>query len=598
MTPLIEQEKELSSLTTFHLPAKARYFARYNTAEALKRLLRSEVFRTNEWLHIGAGSNLLFLGDYNGLILKSDILGRIVYHKNEETAFAIAGAGENWSDFVDWCVEQGLGGLENLADIPGEVGAAPVQNVGAYGVEAGNLIHTVEVMDTETGEIEHIKGSQCGFAYRESKFKHEWKGRYIVLRVSFRLRSDTQAHNLEYGPLKNMRASLDHEPTISEVRDEVRRIRGNKLPNPDVMGSAGSFFRNPVVDTYYFNEVVKPLAPDVVAYPVEDGRGMKLAAGWLIEHAGLKGAETGDAQVYPNQCLVIVNRGNATWTDVVTLAEKIQREVRRKFSVQLQPEVNYISTRIEGEILGTGTSKGVPEIGCMCKVCNSTDSRDNRLRSSIWVRTHGLGIVIDPSPDFRQQALRSGIDRVDAVLLTHSHYDHVGGIDDLRPFCVTTDVPIYAQQDVIGDLSRRLDYCFRDNLYPGVPRLALHPIEANKELNISGVKIMPLRVMHGQLEILGFRIGAFAYVTDASYLPEETEGALQHLDVLVLNALRQRPHFAHFSLQQALDEIARLKPARAFLTHFSHEMGLHADVDASLPQNVHPGYDGLKFTIP
>lgn len=594
---MIEQYKELAPLTTFGIPAKARYFARYNSADALLKLMRSEIFRDNEWLHIGAGSNLLFVGDYEGLVLKSDILGRTLYRKDDETAFAIAGAGENWSDFVDWCVEQGLAGLENLADIPGEVGASPVQNVGAYGVEAGQLIHSVEVMDTETHKVERILGSQCGFGYRESRFKHEWKGRYIVLRVSFRLRPSTEARNLDYGPLRNLKERLGHTPTIAEVRDEIRQVRRSKLPNSEEIGSAGSFFRNPVVDTYYFNEIVRPLAPDIVAYPVADGSRMKLAAGWLIEHAGMKGAVEGGAQVYPKQCLVIVNRGGATYQDVEKLAARVQQEVRRKFAVELRPEVNYISTEIEVEMLGSGTSKGVPEIGCLCPVCTSADPKDKRLRSSVWVRTHGLSIIIDPSPDFRQQALRAGINHVDAVLLTHSHYDHVGGIDDLRPFCATADVPLYAQHDVAEDLRRRLDYCFRDELYPGVPRLVLHEIEAGRQIDIDGLHILPLRVMHGKLPILGFRIGRFAYITDASELPEETLENLQDLDTLILNALRHRPHFAHYSLEQALEIIKELKPRQAYLTHFSHEIGLHAVGDAKLPAGVNFGYDGLQFSI-
>lgn len=594
---MIEQAKDLSQLTTFHIPAKARYFARYNSVEALKKLMRTEAFRDNEWLHIGAGSNLLFTGDYNGLILKSDILGRTAYRKDADTVFAIAGAGENWSDFVDWTVEEGLAGLENLIDIPGEVGASPVQNVGAYGVEAGNLIHSVEVMDVQTGKVERILGSQCGFGYRESRFKHEWEGRYIVLRVSFRLKPSHTAENLDYGPLKSLRERLGHVPTIAEVRDEIRAVRKAKLPDPEEIGSAGSFFRNPVVDAYYFSEVIKPLAPDVVAYPVDEGKRMKLAAGWLIEHAGMKGASVGGAEIYPKQCLVIVNKGDATAQDVEQLAEKVRNEVKRRFAVDLRPEVNYISTKMEVEMLGSGTSKGVPEIGCLCPVCTSSDSKDKRLRSSVWIKTHGLSIVIDPSPDFRQQALRAGIDRLDAVLITHSHYDHVGGIDDLRPFCVNGDVPIFAQHDVMEDLQRRLDYCFRDNLYPGVPRLTLHQIAAGEECVIDGLKILPLRVYHGKLPILGFRIGRFGYVTDASELPPETMENLQDLDTLILNALRHRSHFAHFSVEEALKVIETLKPEHAYLTHFCHEIGLHDTEDAKLPKGINLGYDGLKITI-
>lgn len=594
MLPLIEQNKDLAPLTTFGIEAKGRRFARYSSPEALKRIIRSEMFATSEWMHIGAGSNLLFTGDYSGLILKSDIMGRTIYRKDKDTAFAIAGAGENWSDFVDWCVGNELAGLENLAAIPGEVGASPVQNVGAYGVEAGSLIHAVEVMDVANGNILRLEGKDCGFAYRDSRFKHEWRGRYIVLRVSFRLRPGTEARNLDYGPLRDLADRLGHTPTIAEVRDAVTKIRAEKLPDPEVLGSAGSFFRNPVVDRYYFEEVVLPLAPDIIHYPAGE-KSVKLSAGWMIEHAGMKGARVGGAEVYPGQCLVIVNRDHATASDVTALAAKVQNAVRRKYQVTLKPEVNYVSTRLEAEILGSGTSKGVPEIGCLCPVCSSPDTKDKRLRASVWIQTHGLSIIIDPSPDFRQQALRAGIEHIDAVLLTHSHYDHVGGIDDLRPFCIDSELSVYAQEDVICDLKRRLDYCFRPNPYPGVPRLTLKPIEACSPLNIDGLKILPLKVMHGKLPILGFRIGDFAYITDASSLPEETKDELRDLDVLVLNALRHRPHFAHFNIEQACETVDELKPRAAYFTHMSHDAGLYSEEEAKLPEGMHMSYDGLKI---
>lgn len=598
MSPLIEQNKDLTPFTTFGTPAKARYFARYNSPAALKKILATDIFRTSEWFHIGGGSNLLFTGDYNGLILKSDILGRVSYTKNDDIIYAIAGAGENWSDFVDWCVDQDLAGLENLAGIPGEVGASPIQNVGAYGVEAGELIHAVEVMDVSTGQIFTLKGSECGFAYRESYFKHKWKGKLIVLRVCFRLRKSIEALNLDYGPLRQLKATLGHHPSITEVRDEIISIRNQKLPDPQKLGSAGSFFRNPIVDSYYFNEIIKPLAPDIVAYPSEDGSQIKLSAGWLIEHADMKGATEGGAEVYPKQCLVIVNRGNATSQDVMKLAHEVQREVKRHFTVQLNPEVNYVSTALEIEILGSGTSKGVPEIGCLCPVCQSDDKDDKRLRSSVWIKHNGLSIVIDPSPDFRQQALSAGIDKIDAIIVTHSHYDHVGGIDDVRPFCITSDIPIYAQQDVIHDLKKRLDYCFRDSLYPGVPRLSLHEILPMQPFSIDGLEILPLCVMHGKLPILGFRIGRFAYITDASSLPDSTMQELHGLHTLVINALRHRPHFAHFSLEQAVEIAKELNPEKTFFTHMCHEIGLHHKENLKLPEDMALAHDGLKLQIP
>lgn len=591
---VIEQHKQLAPMTTFGIKAEARWFVRYNSVDALRKILRTEEFQNNEWMHIGAGSNLLFNGNYNGLVLKSDIYGRTAYRKNDETVYVIAGAAENWSDFVDWCVEQGYAGLENLAGIPGEVGASPVQNVGAYGVEAGQLIHAVEVFDVTTGQVVRLTGGECGFQYRESRFKHEWKKRYIVLRVSFRLCPTTIASTLSYGPLKHLGERIGHKPTIGEVRDEIIALRAEKLPDPAILGSAGSFFRNPIVDKYFFDEIILPQSPDIIHYLVDE-KHVKLGAGWLIEHAGMKGHSVGGAEVYPRQCLIIVNANDASSDDVVRLSQEVQRAVRQKFSVELQPEVNIISTAINVEVLGSGTSKGIPEIGCLCEVCRSEDPADKRLRASVWVQTHGLSIIIDPSPDFRQQALRAGIEHVDAVLLTHSHYDHVGGIDDLRPFCVNQDVPIYAQEDVIEDLQHRLDYCFRPSLYPGVPKLSLHRIEADKPLFIDGLEILPLRIFHGKLPILGFRIGKFAYITDASAIDEDTRNSLKGLDTLILNALRWQPHFAHFSIDEACEIACELKPRHTYLTHLSHQAGLDAEVNIKLPEGIRLAFDGMKI---
>ncbi len=594
---MIEQNKDLAPLTTFGVTARARYFARYNSVDALRKIMRDDIFRNNQWLHIGAGSNLLFASDYQGLILKSDLFGIRFYRKDDNTVFAIAAAGEDWSDFVNQCVEQGAAGLENLAGIPGTVGASAIQNVGAYGVEAGDLIHAIEVMDTLTGQIERLTHDECQYAYRDSRFKHEWKGRYIVLRVSFRLRPDTIARNLKYGPLRSLSERLGHTPTIAQVRDEVLCIRAAKLPDPAELGSAGSFFKNPVVDEYYYQEVIRSLAPDLPTYPAGDKR-IKLAAGWLIEHAGMKGCRCGGAEVYPGQSLVIVNRDHATADDILRLSHEVQLAVRRVFHVELQPEVNIIDTRIIVTVLGSGTSKGIPEIGCLCPVCTSDDAHDKRLRASVWVRTHGLSLLIDPSPDFRQQAIQNGIESIDAVLVTHSHYDHVGGIDDLRPYCINGDISIYLREDVANDLRRRLDYCFRSHLYPGVPSLQLKTIHAeDKQFFIDGLKVEPIHVMHGRLPITGYRIGDFAYITDASHIDDEEMERLTGLDTLIINALRHRPHFAHYSLQQALDIINRLKPRRAYLTHFSHEIGRHADLSFQLPPQIQPAYDGLTITI-
>lgn len=592
-----EHNKDLTPLTTFGIKATARLYAEYTSAKELLKISRTSEFIENEVLHIGGGSNLLFVNDFNGLVLHSGIKGIIRYDKDPDTTYVIAGAGEKWSDLVDRCVAEGLSGIENLAGIPGEVGASPVQNVGAYGVEAKDVIHNVECFDCLNREVVKIEGKECGFAYRDSKFKHEWKGRYIVLRVSFRLKADKFAHHLEYGPLKEFEAKLGHRPTVEEVANEIIRIRDSKLPNPAEIGSAGSFFKNSVISKFFYEEEILTRFPVVPSYPVHDNpKLIKVPAGWLIEHSGLKGLRIGGAEVYPKQCLVIANAGGATADDVVQLADFVIDTVRKKTGVTLHPEVNYIDSSITVTILGSGTSKGVPEIGCPCKVCRSPYVKDKRLRASALVRTHGMNILIDPSPDFRQQALSQNLIDLDAVLITHSHYDHVGGFDDLRPFCAGGSMPVYLKQDVNEDLHHRLDYCFRDKLYPGVPTFDMHEVD-DSPFFINGLKITPIKVMHGKLPILGYRIGDFAYITDCKTLAEGEKEKLEGLKVLVVNALREHEHFAHMSFSEAVALVEELKPEEAYFTHFNHEAGFHHELEHRFGPHIHPCYDGLTLTI-
>lgn len=603
-SPMIEfiKDKSLAPLTTFGIPAKARLFAEYSSLKELTKISRSEEFLNNEVLHIGGGSNLLFVNDFDGLVLHSAIKGIVRYDKNEDTVYAIASSGEKWTDFVDWCIAEGLGGVENLAGIPGEVGASAVQNVGAYGAEVKDVIHNVECFDTVTRHTKVFTNEECSFGYRDSFFKHEGKGRYYVLRISFKLKKTTLAENLNYAPLQKFAEELGRTPTTRELADEVVRIRNQKLPDPAVIGSAGSFFKNPVVNKYYYQEQMLGFDPEIPCYPVYDRDGnldehhVKVPAGWLIDHAGLKGFRIGGAEVYPKQCLVIANTGNATANDVAQLANHIVETVMEKYAVILHPEVNFIDTNIQVTVLGSGTSKGVPEVACACRVCRSKSPFDKRLRASILVKTHGLDLLIDASPDFRQQALKHNIYNVDAALITHSHYDHVGGIDDLRPFCVNGDVPMYVRSDVNDDLHRRLDYCFRKHPYPGVPTFDMHEI-GNEPFYINGLKIIPISVMHGKLPIVGYRIGNFAYITDAKTIPEEEMEKLYGLKVLIVNALRDREHFAHFNIAEALELIEKVKPAEAYLTHFNHEIGLHTELERRLPTHVHPCYDGLTINV-
>ena len=258
---------------------------------------------------------------------------------------------------------------------------------------------------------------------------------------------------------------------------------------------------------------------------------------------------------------------------------------------------------MELTFLGTGTSTGVPQLRCGCEVCRSTDPRDRRLRTSALVETGGKRILIDCGPDFREQMLRHGVrsvdDRLDALLLTHQHYDHVGGIDGLRPYCygIEPGFPIYCQGDVVRDLRARLPYCFSEHPYPGVPRIDLHEIKAGIPFQAAGVEVLPVGVNHYLLDILGFRIGALGYVTDAKKIPDATVEALKGVDTLVINALRHTEHLSHLSLEEALEMVRRIGPRVAYLTHISHQLGLHAEVEPALPEGVRLAYDGLKIKI-
>ncbi len=244
--------------------------------------------------------------------------------------------------------------------------------------------------------------------------------------------------------------------------------------------------------------------------------------------------------------------------------------------------------------LGTGTSTGNPEIGCKCKVCISPDKRDYRLRSSILIDIDGKNILIDCGPDFRQQMLPLVFKKLYGVLITHEHYDHVGGLDDLRPFNRFGGVDIYAENFVAEALKTRVPYCFGDIKYPGVPNLGLKIIDINPFF-IGDIKIIPIRVMHYELPVFGYRIGNMAYLTDLKYIPESEFEKLENLDVLIIDALRIESHISHENLAEALENIRRISPRKAYLIHMSHHIGLHAEVQKCLPENVYLSYDSLEI---
>jgi len=248
--------------------------------------------------------------------------------------------------------------------------------------------------------------------------------------------------------------------------------------------------------------------------------------------------------------------------------------------------------------LGTGTSQGVPTIACKCETCLSTDSKDKRLRSSILININDLNILIDSGPDFRQQMLREKIEKLDAILFSHAHKDHIAGLDDIRAFNYTSKkaMDVYAELQVQKALKREFKYAFDQDPYPGVPKIKLHTI-ANKDFYVQNTRITPIRVMHFELPILGFKTGEFAYITDANFIEDIELEKIQGIDTMVINALRKEKHISHYNLDEALEIIAKVKPQKAYLTHISHTMGLHCDVQNELPDNVSLAYDGLTISI-
>ncbi len=244
--------------------------------------------------------------------------------------------------------------------------------------------------------------------------------------------------------------------------------------------------------------------------------------------------------------------------------------------------------------LGTGTSTGVPLIGCDCPVCASSNPLDQRLRCSALAEWGEVKILLDCGPDFRAQALHHHITALDAILITHEHYDHVGGLDDIRPL---GNMPIYAEQRVLSTIQRNMPYCFGENHYPGSPTLTLHEVIPQKSFQIASLMITPLRVLHGKLPIIGYRIENFAYITDASAIDEDTIVLLQGIDTLVLNALQLPSHPAHFSLEESLAVAEKIGARTTYFTHFSHHIGLHTDTSRMLPDNIHLAYDNLTINL-
>lgn len=324
---------------TFGMDVKTARFIEYVSESELKDFLCAHSLENQLWLHIGSGSNLLFTGNYAGIILHSGIKGTEVLTENEKEVIVRVGAGEVWDDFVALAVDNGWYGAENLSLIPGEVGASAVQNIGAYGVEVKDLIVQVETLEVATGRKRIFERGECQYAYRESIFKKSLKGKYIVTAVVYRL-SKLPMFRLEYGNVKAELEKCGCELTLKQVRKVIVAIREAKLPDPKVQGNAGSFFMNPIVPRKQYEELRK-IYPEIPHYEVDADR-VKIPAAWMIDQCGWKGKKIGRAGVHDKQALVLVNCGGATGQEVITLSEEIQKSVKERFGIQIFPEVNFI----------------------------------------------------------------------------------------------------------------------------------------------------------------------------------------------------------------------------------------------------------------
>lgn len=341
----VHTDYSLLQHNTFGLPARCLQFLEYTEVEELREALRRLRADHTPWMHIGRGSNLVFVGDYAGTILHSALTGIEVTPAGAGEVLVKAGAGIVWDDLVEWTLRHGYYGLENLSLIPGEVGAAAVQNIGAYGIEAARFIESVHTLDATIGNPVTLSRRECHYAYRHSVFKETDAPRRIVTAVTFRLRLDFRPC-LDYAALRTRLEAEGVDPaalTALQLRDLIVRVRREKLPDPAVQGSAGSFFMNPVVDAATF-AALQAAHPDIPHYPAPDG--VKLSAGWLIDRAGWRGRSLGPAGVYEKQALVLVNLGGATGADVLRLATAVQRDVLRQFHITLRPEAILVGASL------------------------------------------------------------------------------------------------------------------------------------------------------------------------------------------------------------------------------------------------------------
>lgn len=337
----IQKNVDLKPYNTFGISVIAKYFTILRTPEEAKALFTSDLFRNEPHLFLGGGSNLLFTKDYDGLVVKVEIKGKEIVAESDETVTLKAGAGENWHELVRYCVAQDWGGIENLALIPGTVGAAPIQNIGAYGVEIKKIISSVETIEISSGATKVFTNAECHFGYRESIFKQEARGRYLISSITLTLTKKNHQFNTSYGAINEVLAQHGvNELTLKSICDAVIHIRTTKLPDPSRIGNAGSFFKNPSIHVD-LHDFIKKEFPSIPSYPAGEGF-VKIPAAWLIEQCGWKGKTFGNIGVHQHQPLVIVNYGGGEGKKIWELAMDIRDSVKARFNITLQPEVNVI----------------------------------------------------------------------------------------------------------------------------------------------------------------------------------------------------------------------------------------------------------------
>lgn len=328
----------LKAHNTFGIEARCKRFLEFGSVEEAQQVATMPGLKEGPTLIIGGGSNLLLTSDFNGTVIRSAIRG--VAPDPIDPTLLRCGSGEKWDDVVEQSLQLGLYGMENLSLIPGDVGASAVQNIGAYGMEAAQLIDCIDAVEMGSGRQVRFGNADCHYAYRYSRFKGEWKGRYLITHVTYRLHREFVPH-LDYGNLKAelQRQGIAH-PTPQQMRQVVVDVRRQKLPDPEVLGNAGSFFMNPVVPLGQYESLLST-HPDLPCYPASDGN-VKIPAGWLIDHAGWKGRHMGPAAVHDRQALVLVNTGGARGSDILALCKAIQQDIQEKYGIMLQPEVNIL----------------------------------------------------------------------------------------------------------------------------------------------------------------------------------------------------------------------------------------------------------------